>query len=151
MDPVRDVYKCSSSEHTVHMRAKLLQSCPTSVCDPMDCSLPGSSVSGVFQARILEWVAVPFSRESSDPGMQPVPLLSPALAGRFFTTSATWEVLYYTQYVLTETDPLIGTYGIVLATFLAPESITVKAGVSVAPEAHPKNCLSVWYYPDIWG
>ena len=133
------------------MRAKLLQSCPTSVCDPMDCSLPGSSVSGVFQARILEWVAVPFSRESPDPGVQPVPLLPPALAGRFFTTSATWEVLYYTQYVLTETDPLIGTYGIVLATFLAPESITVKAGVSVAPETHHKNCLSVWYHPDIWG
>ena len=37
------------------------QSCPT-LCDPMDCSPPGSSVHGIFQARILEWVAMPFSR-----------------------------------------------------------------------------------------
>ena len=35
------------------------------LCDPMDCSLPGSSVHGSSQARILEWVAVPFSRGSS--------------------------------------------------------------------------------------
>ena len=38
------------------------QSCLTS-CDPMDCSLPGSPVHGISQARILEWVAIPFSRE----------------------------------------------------------------------------------------
>ena len=40
------------------------QSCLT-LCDPMDCSLPGSSVHGILQARILEWVAIPFSRGSS--------------------------------------------------------------------------------------
>ena len=40
--------------------AKSLQSCPT-LCDPMDCSLPGSSVHGIFQARILEWGATAFS------------------------------------------------------------------------------------------
>ena len=45
---------------------KVAQSCPT-LCDPMDCSLPGSSVHGVFQARILEWVAISFSRGSSQP------------------------------------------------------------------------------------
>ena len=39
--------------------AKSLQ-CPT-LCDPMDCSLPGSSVHGIFQARVLEWVAIAFS------------------------------------------------------------------------------------------
>ena len=38
-----------------------------SLCDPMDCHLPGSSVYGIFQARILEWVAIPFSRASSRP------------------------------------------------------------------------------------
>ena len=48
------------------MHAKLLQSCPT-VCDTMDCGLPGSSVHGTLQARILEWFAMPFSRESSWP------------------------------------------------------------------------------------
>ena len=37
------------------------------LCDPMDCSLPGSTIHGIFQARILEWVAIPFSRRSSQP------------------------------------------------------------------------------------
>ena len=37
------------------------------LCDPMDCCLPGSSVHGILQARILEWVAIPFSRGSSQP------------------------------------------------------------------------------------
>ena len=45
---------------------KLLQSCPT-LCDPMDCGLPGFSVHGILQARILEWVAMPLSRGSSLP------------------------------------------------------------------------------------
>ena len=43
---------------------KVAQSYPT-LCDPMGCSPPGSSVHGILQARILEWVAFPFSRESS--------------------------------------------------------------------------------------
>ena len=43
--------------------AKSLQSCPT-LCDPMDCSLPGFSVHGILQARTLEWVAISFSRRS---------------------------------------------------------------------------------------
>ena len=42
------------------------QACPT-LCDPQDCSLPGSSVHGILQARMPEWVAVPFSRGSSQP------------------------------------------------------------------------------------
>ena len=46
--------------------AKSLQSCPT-LCDPMDSSPPGSSVHGILQARILEWVAISFSRGSSQP------------------------------------------------------------------------------------
>ena len=41
------------------------------LCNPMDCSPPGSSVRGVSQARILEWVAIPFSRGSSNPGIEP--------------------------------------------------------------------------------
>ena len=40
--------------------AKSLQSCST-LCDPMDCSLPGSSIHGIFQARVLEWGAIAFS------------------------------------------------------------------------------------------
>ena len=42
------------------------QSCPT-LCDPMDCSPPGSSVHGIFQARMLEWIAISFSRGSCLP------------------------------------------------------------------------------------
>ena len=58
---------------------------------------------GILQARILEWVAMPSSEGSSwprdlpDPGMEPAFLLSPALAGGFFTTSTTWEVTLLPQ------------------------------------------------------
>ena len=72
------LFKCISSSHQV---AKVLafqlqhqwsdlsevaQLCPT-LCNPMDCSLPGSSVHGIFQARVLEWIAISFSRGSSLP------------------------------------------------------------------------------------
>ena len=46
--------------------SKSLQSWPT-LCDPLDCSPPGSSIYGILQARILEWVAIPFCRGSSQP------------------------------------------------------------------------------------
>ena len=49
--------------------SEVTQLCMT-LCDPMDCSPPGSSVHGIFQARILEWAAVPVSRESSQPRNQ---------------------------------------------------------------------------------
>ena len=49
-----------------HVWAKSPQTCPT-LCDPMDYSLPGSSVQGILQARILEWVAISSSRGSSQP------------------------------------------------------------------------------------
>ena len=45
----------------------------------MDCSLPGSSVHGIFQAGILEWVAISSSRDLPDPGIESVSLVSPAL------------------------------------------------------------------------
>ena len=70
--------------------AKSLQSCPA-LCDSMDCRLLGFSVHGILQARILEWVSMPSSRESFQPRIQPASLLSPTLAGGFFTISATWE------------------------------------------------------------
>ena len=61
------------------------------LCNPMDCSLPGSSVHGIFQARILEQVAISSPGDRPNPGVKPVSPASPALAGGFFTTSATWE------------------------------------------------------------
>ena len=56
----------------------LLQSCLT-LCDPMDCSPPGSSVHGILQARIMEWIARPSSRGSSWPRIEPSSLISPVL------------------------------------------------------------------------
>ena len=69
-----------------------VQACST-LCNPMDCSPPGSSVQGIFQARILEWVAISYSRNLLDPGIEPASPAPPVLVGRFFTTSATWETI----------------------------------------------------------
>ena len=69
----------------------LLFSCVQLFCDPMDYSPSGSSVHGISQARILEWVAMPFSRRSSLPRIEP---MSPTLAGGFFTTEPP-EILYF--------------------------------------------------------
>ena len=60
----------------------------------MDCGLPGSSVHGIFPLRILEWVAISYSRGSSWPRkIKPTSLVSPALAGRFFTTAPPGKAL----------------------------------------------------------
>ena len=60
---------------------KVAKSCLT-LCDPMDCSLPSSSVHGILQARILEWVAIPFSKGSTPPRDQ---TWVSHIAGTFFT------------------------------------------------------------------
>ena len=70
---------------TVCMHARSPQSWPT-LCDPMDNNLPGSSVHGILQARILEWVAMGCPPgDLPDPGTEPPPLISLLLAGGFFT------------------------------------------------------------------
>ena len=63
------------------------QSCPT-LFDPLDCSLPGSSVHSIFQARILEWIAIPSPGHIPHLGIEPMSFLAPALAGGFFTTAS---------------------------------------------------------------
>ena len=68
-------------------KMQVAQSCPT-LCDPMDCSPPGSSVHGILQARILEWVAMPSSRGSSPAKDQSQ---VSHIAGRFLTIWATKE------------------------------------------------------------
>ena len=55
--------------------SEVAQSCPT-LCDPVDCSPPGSSVNGILQARILEWLPFPSPGDFPDPGIEP---RSPAL------------------------------------------------------------------------
>ena len=71
----------------------IAQSCPT-LCNPMDCSLPGSAVQGILQSRILEWVAIPLSRESSWP--KDWTWVS-CIAGRFVTVWATREAHWETN------------------------------------------------------
>ena len=68
--------------------SEVTQSCPT-LCNPKDCSLPGSSTHGVFQAKVLEWVAISFSRGSSRP--RDWTQVS-RIVGRRFTVWATREV-----------------------------------------------------------
>jgi len=80
----------------------------------MDCSLPGSSVHGILQARILEWVAISFSRDLSNPGIEPA---SPALAGGFYTTeppgkpailsSSSRRVFVYTENLFYSVFPFV--------------------------------------------
>ena len=65
------------------------KSCPT-LCDPMGCSLPGFSVHGIFQAIVLEWIAISFSRGSSQPRAQ---TRVSCIVDRCFTIWATREVI----------------------------------------------------------
>ena len=78
--------KCimASAFYHAFVHAKVLQSCPA-LCNPMDCSPPGSCVYGIHQTRILEWVAMPFSRGSSWLRDR-THICSSCIAGRFFTT-----------------------------------------------------------------
>ena len=59
-------FKKKIKNKKVSRKSEFAQSCPT-FCDPMDCSPPGSSIHGIFQARVLEWGAISFSRGSSQP------------------------------------------------------------------------------------
>ena len=73
----------------VKSESEVTQSCPT-LCNPVDCSPPGSSIHGIFQARILEWVAISFSRGSSRPRDRTE---VSRIAGRCFNLWATREAL----------------------------------------------------------
>ena len=82
---------CSTAEsNTARVRAKSLPSYPT-LCDPGDCSLPGSSVHGILQARVLEWVAIPSSRASSPPRDGTHVCYISSFGRRILYCCATWE------------------------------------------------------------
>ena len=66
----------------------------------MNYSLPGSSVHGILQARILDWAAFPPPGDLPDPGIEPVSLMCSVLAGEFFTASATWEAHHRRQFAV---------------------------------------------------
>ena len=83
-DSIRDLWDNMKNTNICIMCVQsvlVTQSCLT-LCDPMDCSPPGFSLYGIFQAKILEWVAIPFSRGSSPPRDQ---TRVSCIIGRFFT------------------------------------------------------------------
>jgi len=107
------------------------QLCPT-LCDTMDCSPPGSSVHSILQARILEWVAIPFSRvaipfprDLSDPGIKPG---YPTLQADSFIIRATREAT-----TTTNTYPLLPASGPPVALFFLPGTHFLLISVSERP------------------
>ena len=100
---VGPIFSLSSSACKVKW-SEVAQSCLT-LCDPMDCSLPGLSVHGIFQARVLEWVAISFSMGSSQPKDR---TWVSCTAGWHFTIWATREVLRNSQF---STNSFLTRYG----------------------------------------
>ena len=112
--------------------SEVAQSCPT-LCEPMGCSLPGSSVHGIFQAIVLEWIAISFSRGSSQPGDQ---TWVSCIAARFFTIWATGETLISRKrHCLAD---------IVLASAICSMSGSHSASFPKLRERYHCNLLSAW-------
>ena len=91
LDPVScswDPAQPKKKKKRLKKESEVSQSCPA-LCYPLDCSPPGSSIHGIFQARVLEWVAISFSRGSSRP--RDWTQVS-GIVGRCFTIWATREV-----------------------------------------------------------
>ena len=97
-------------ESTKCCESEVAQLCLT-LCNPMDYSLPGSSVHGISQARILEWVALSFSRGSSQPRDW---TQVTRIAGRRFTVWATRETIYQMLDTLRRITTILQTLGMVL-------------------------------------
>ena len=86
------LYHCTTGEAQVNVLGVLVaQSCLT-LCDPVDCGLPGPSVHGILQARVLEWIAIPLSRGSFLPRYR---TLVSFIADRFFSIWATGKPRYH--------------------------------------------------------
>ena len=114
---------------------------------PMDCSLPGSSVHGILQARILEWVAICFSRRSSQPRDRTHDSCSSCIAGRFFTSEPPGQAKGYSVCVcaVAQTGPTLcnlldfsspgsSVHGILQARLLEWVAISFSKGYSTCPQ-----------------
>ena len=112
------------------VHAKSLQSW-TILCNPIDCSPPGSSVHGISQVTILERVAIPFSRGSSQSSDWILSLTSPALTGGFFIISAAWEAPYN------------------MGGWLRSE-VTNEEGLELLETPYPRPIALVWTGPGTW-
>ena len=120
------------------LQVLVAQLCPT-LCDPMDYSLPGSSVHGILQARILEWVAIPFSRGSSQPRDR---TWFSCIAGGFFTVWATRAAQKLPNYQVFETKWALWTRHVVrnAETGVSPRWISVRTD----PQGTCISCPSKW-------
>ena len=120
-------------ENESESRSVLSNSLGPTLCDPMDCILPGSSVHGILQARILEWVTFPFSRGSSQPRDQTWVF---CIASRFFTIWATREARYpHNRLIIMIRQNLVRTYCV---------QDTVWNELYVLP--HSILSISLWIY-----
>ena len=116
------------------------QSCPT-LCDPKDCSPLGSSVHGVLQADILEWVAMPSSRGFSQPPGKPKNTGGgrlPLLQGIFSTQESNWgllhcrRILYQLKYQEVQTSMFfLFTCLVLLDSFATPRTVALQAPLSI--------------------
>ena len=88
------------------MRTKLLQSCLT-LCDPMDCSPPGSSVHGILQGRYVCGLPCPPPGDLPDPGIEPMSLLSPGQAGSVPLVAPRRPLHSYNHHFFGSHDPLV--------------------------------------------
>ena len=110
----------------------ITQLCPT-LCSPMNCSPPDSSVHGIFQARILEWVAIPFSQGSSQPRDQ---TQVSHIVGRFFTNEPPGKS--WTKFSSVQSFSHV-------RLFATPWTSAHQASLSITNSYHPNPCPSSWW------
>ena len=112
-------------------------------CNPMDCSLPGFSVLGIFQARTLEWVAISFSRGSSRPRDR---ARISCIAGRLCTTEPPGKPSYSWVKVITTGDGRRGKKGFRCVMGMVEVASTGSSGCSFAMNPSPTYCYP-WMNP----
>ena len=109
------------------------------------CSPPGSSVDGISQARILEWVAITPSGDLPDPGIKPMSPASPALAGRFFTTDPLGKPHFWVHQIFLNPWPSDQTHSspvFLTLSFLIYQMQTVLIHICLTTyKGHAVSCL----------
>ena len=126
-----------SAQETITVQVKwneVAKSCPT-LCNPIGCSLPGSSVHGIFQAIVLEWIAISFSRGSSQPRDRTRVSL---IVDRRFTV---WASLSPKTWVCFQTYHLFILNGVHLIGFFLPEFPPLLQGVKTLRKSSKCSCL----------